>query len=138
MTSTAPQSFAAALQQPPSPPADPDAALRKKTAVLHVRYEDDRGQLFEGDFTNTILTISQRIAVDVARAQMSGGIDPDVMSRRAFGLLFAICWMKVSITAGPDWIKALAESTEEDLVEAIWEQVSRHEDRFFGRKKQQS
>lgn len=138
MTTAMPPSFAAALQQPPQAAPDPDAALQNKTATLHVKYVDARGKVYEGDFTNTILTIKQRIQVDVARAQLSGGVNPEVMGQRAFGLLFAICWMQVSITAGPEWVKNLGDSTEEDLVEAIWEQVSRHEDTFFGRPKRQS
>lgn len=126
-----PTSFAAALAQDQPPAPGPD--LRQKTASLHVSYTDSRGKVYDADFTNTILTISQRIAVDVARARMSQGVTPEAMGPRPYGLLFALCWMQTSITAGPDWIKKLGDSTEENLVEALWTEVSRHEDTFFGR-----
>ncbi len=118
----------------PAAPAPDDNLLLNKTATLHVKYTDERGKLYEGDITNTILTIAQKVSVDLARATMANGVRPDAMSQRYFNLLFAICWLKVSIKAGPDWALNLADSCDEDLVGAIWEQVSRHEDCFFGRK----
>lgn len=125
------------LTEPPKPeptPQDDDAKLLQKTAVLHVAYTAPNGNVYEGDITNNILTIAQKISVDVARARMAGGLQPEAMTDRYFNLLYAICWLKVSVTAGPPWAINLADSTDEDLVGAIWQQVLRHEDRFCGRK----
>jgi hypothetical protein len=130
MTPPAP-SFAQALApDAPNQAADP---LSQRTAVLHVSYTNDRGERFDGQFTNQILTIGQRMAVEAARARMSGGVSPDAMSLRYFGLMMAMCWIKVSVTAGPEWIKNLSDSYDEGLVEAVWEQIDRHENTFCGR-----
>ena len=118
-------------------PADDDRLLNK-TATLHVTYTDERGKLYEGDITNNILTIAQKISVDVARSRMAGGVQPESMSARFFNLMFAVCWLKVSITAGPDWALNLADSHDEDLVGALWAQVSRHEDYFCGRARREA
>ena len=133
---TTPTSFAAALAQDQPPAPGPD--LRQKTATLRLKFTDFAGKSYDCEFTNNILTIAQKISVSRARAAMSGGLSPESLDPRAYGLLYALCWMKVSVSAAPEWFSKLESETEEELVEAIWEQIDLHERTFRGRDKRPS
>lgn len=131
-----PQSFAGALGQASAPPSAPDP-LTQRVATLEVNYTSPAGKVYQGTIKNQILTVGQRIKVDLARARMSGGVAAESMSGQAYMLLYIICWLDESLISSPDWAKNLSESLDEDLVGAIWKQVSRHEDTFSGRRRDQ-
>lgn len=125
---TPPTNYLAQETTPTAP-----VAPAQKVETLHIRYQSGTGKLYEGDLRNRILTVGQRIKVDTRRAQMSGGVSYEAMAPGPYSLLYAICWLEESIVAGPEWTKNLSECEDEGLIGAIWSEVSRHEDRFFGR-----
>lgn len=130
-----PQSFAGALGQPPSQATEPPNPLMQREADLLVDYTSKAGRTYKGTVRNRILTNGQRVKVDLKRADRSGGVTVEAMSAQAYMLLYVICWMEESLISAPDWAKNLTDSLDEDLVGAIWKQVTRHEDTFSGRRR---
>lgn len=112
----------------------------KPEYIFHVRHESGGGRVYEGTFTNHILTNTQRAHVAVVAARMRQGMPHESMDPMVNLWLDKLAHMAVSMPQAerPEWAKDLGALYDDDVVNAIYEEVAQHEDTFFGRVQDQA
>jgi len=96
-------------------------------------YTDARGKQWKDKFTNQILSIRQRQQVKIIKAQLGGGIAVSALDADIWTLNEMVAHMTVSLIKRPDWAKELTSLLDENLIEALYEEVASHEAQFHGR-----
>lgn len=118
----------------PAAPATPETRPeREREYTFDFHFADGNGRAWDGKFTNRILTIGQKMEVGVIRGRRQAGVPLESMPLRTMELLHIVGWMEESLVVRPEWAKDLLTLDDEDLVEALWNVVARHERIFHGR-----
>lgn len=122
----------------PAEPAEAEefpAELCKPEATFTIDYTSPAGKRYYGEFTNRILTVGQKIKVDVVRARRMLGAPREAMTDSIMGLLLMVTWMEESLVSRPKWAEDLLSIREEVLVESAFEKIAEHERCFHRRAK---
>lgn len=123
----------AEAQNPPEQAKLQDAAMREVEATFDVTYTNLYGKVFRGSFTNKVLTVGEKIKVDVVRARRLMNAPKEAMSDNISGLLLMVSWMEESLKKTPPWFKDIWNIHDEGIVEAVFVKCAAHERCFHGR-----
>ena len=108
-------------------PPDPKS---QKQYSFHVRYVDAGGEIWEGDFTNKILSIKDRQLVGVIRARLGGGLPAGTLDPLTEEINLMAAHMGVSLVKRPKWADDLQALDCVRLLQAIYKEVASHEAKF--------
>lgn len=97
--------------------------------------ESGTGRRRKGKFKNHALNLGQKRAVGVMQAQLSGGVPWASLSPFDQDLIMTLAHLQVSLDrkVRPKWARNLEELYDQDLLDAIYEEVADHEATFHGR-----
>lgn len=90
------------------------------------------GKVWEGQFTNKILSISDRQRKGLAIARFSGGMPLESIDELTYEINIIVAHLMYSLVKFPDWAKDLTSLDEVSLIQAIYKEVLSHENTFFG------
>lgn len=106
--------------------------------VFDFSHKVKRGKVYEGSFTNRILTTGENQQVAALKARFAAGMSVESMEPTVRALNEAIAHMSFSFWSkdgqtfrGPDWARDLRELIDQDAIFALWEEVWAHESHFF-------
>lgn len=111
---------------------DPDDPKAQKEYTFKLNYTDGRGKVWNGEFTNKILSIKERQLVGALRSQYSGGLPVESLDALTVEMNLMLAHMAYSLTAKPKWADNLRDLEDVALVQAIYGEVASHEAIFFG------
>jgi hypothetical protein len=117
----------------PVPVIDPNNPKAKEEYTFQFSWKDGRGKLWEGEFTDKIMSIGTRQMAGALRARFAT-VSADRLDTFTSHINMMVSHMTFSLTARPEWAKDLRELTNVDLLQALYEEVSSHEETFFGLK----
>lgn len=124
----------AELNKPPAAETvTENPAFLQPEATFTVNYTNQRGKVYSGQFTNRILTVGQKIKVDVIRARRMMNASRDAMTDNIAGLLLMVSWMEESLKSRPKWAENFWDIYDQEAVEAVFQHVASHERCFHGR-----
>jgi hypothetical protein len=115
----------------PTPSDTPDA----KVPVRHrfaICYKTSRGEVFEGEFENHILTVGETQQAELGLTERLRGMDFDKVPGKTFQMAYELSWMELSLSKRPPWAKSLEGLYSAELVHVIYAEVVKHERRFHG------
>jgi hypothetical protein len=121
---------AKAVDETPDPDA-PDPRGEKKY-TFQINYTDARGKVWKGQFTNHILSISERQQVGVMRSILGGGRPLESLDALTVEINLMVAHMMQSLDKRPDWAKNLRTLEDPGLLQAIYTEVDSHESFFLG------
>jgi hypothetical protein len=109
----------------------------KPEFTFNFRHETPGGRVYEGTFTNHVLTNTQRAQVSVVGARMRQGMPFESLDPVANMWIERMAHMAISLPQDerPEWAEDLGALYDDDVVNALYKEVSSHEDTFFGRGK---
>jgi hypothetical protein len=110
-----------------------DHPLLSETYRFDLDYTDLRGRKWAGNFLTHILDVEERSQMSCARARMLGNTPIESHPEDHVELVTAVCHMQFSLDEKPDWLN-FGKLKNPDVIMAIWEEVSSHEDTFSGRR----
>jgi len=109
--------------------ADPKA---QKKYTFTLKWKDGSGKLWEGKFTNKILSIRDRQLVGVTRAKLQGGMPIESIDQLTEETNLIVAHLMFSLEEAPEWAKDLTALDDIQLLQAIYAEVASHEAYFFG------
>jgi hypothetical protein len=113
-----------------------EAPVEDIPRVLPIVFEwkDGRGKVWSGRFENEILSIAKRQATAILEATLNGDMRYDAMPIGMRIVNHAIAHMHYSLSKKnrPEWSKDLRKLDDPNLILALWDEVSSHEDKFLG------
>lgn len=121
---TAPQSAESKL--------DPDNPKLRDAYVFNINWTDPRGRKWAGEFKNKILTVAQREAAGVMRAQLAGGLPATSLDDLTREINLMVAHMEFSLIERPEWAKDLRGLLDTRILYRLYEEVADHEATFFG------
>ena len=101
-----------------------------RTKKFQIRHETSDGSILIGEFTNKILTISDRIAIGGLMARMAGGVSYESLDPATRQLAEVVSHLQCSLKEKPSWFGDLLGEEDMVLIEKIWEEVASHEAMF--------
>lgn len=111
---------------------DPNDPRLEESYTFNFKWKDGRGKLWEGTFTNKILSIKEQQGVGVMRATLSGGVDARALDVYTAEINAMIAHLSFSLIQTPKWADDLRELKDVKLLQAIYQEVADHEAMFFG------
>jgi len=106
--------------------------------MFTLRHKTKRGKVYEGTFTNRILTTGENQQAAALKARFAAGMAFDSMEPTIRALNEAIAHMSYSLWSkdgktfrGPQWAQDLRDVLDQDAVFAVWQEVWAHESHFF-------
>jgi hypothetical protein len=115
----------------------------EKLYTFPFKFTDLKGRTFSGTFTNQILSIGEKMNVSALESSFNGGqpydsIEPvqQVVNRGIAHMTFSL--KKRADLKPKGWADNLRTIDDEDLVLALFSEVSAHEGTFHGRTKDQA
>jgi len=114
---------------------DPGKDRSKKEFSFRLRHETNRGRVYEGNFTNRILSNGQRLQVKALAARYRDNAPISSIDRAAFAFSEALAHVSVSLDPEdlPAWAEDLEALFDESVIYALYEEVAQHEAIFHGR-----
>ena len=114
-----------------------DKDLPKNTTVLHVDYTDpDTEMTYGGDFTVKRLNMADIRQVAIRKAQLNGGIAPDLIEPGMSYFNSMLAHLEVALVQTPEWWKP-DEFYNADVINDVYQEVMSFEDSFRRADKQQ-
>lgn len=113
----------------PKPTDDPRAQER---FTFQFRWTDPRGKVWDGAFTNKILSIRERQLAGSFRSVLAAGIAASVLDDYTNELNLIISHLKYSLVDHPEWAKNLQDLQDPRIAQALYEEVLAHEATFLG------
>lgn len=104
----------------------------QKEWTFQFSWKDGRGKLWEGQFTNKILSIAEQQRVAIFEAQLAGGLPFESLDTGMRNINHAVAHMSYSLVKKPSWANDLRQLLDPSLVIALYLEVASHEARFFG------
>lgn len=111
---------------------DHDPKLQREYSFT-LNWEDGRGKVWDGEFTNKILTIRERQQAGVMCSRLNGGLPAGSLDILTDSNNMILSHLTFSLTKKPEWANNLFDLLDVALLQAIYEEVASHEARFFGR-----
>lgn len=106
----------------------------KKEFSFPFEHTDRRGKLWQGKFTNQILSIRDRQLVGIMRARLAGGQPFEAVDPLTAEINLMVAHLTQSLTERPEWAKDLLALTDYEILQAIYLEVDSHESHFHGRR----
>lgn len=100
--------------------------------TFEFKWTDGRGKIWDGSFTNKILSIAEQQLMAVYEARLCGGLAYASIDPAARNVNHAIAHMTYSLQDPPEWAKDLRKLDDPSLVIALYMEVASHEAKFFG------
>lgn len=120
----------AAHDEAEAPKADPKAA---RSYTFAFRFASGP-HVYEGTFTNRVLTVGERMKVGALFARITGGVAIESLPTDVTSLARAIAWMTYSLEGErPTWARNLAELADDGVIYALFAEVWSHQATFLGR-----
>ena len=94
-------------------------------------FTDARGHRWDGQFETHILSINERAQVGLAKSRLAGGIPISSLDGETGLILEMQAHLAVALTKWPPWADELGKLRNVNLLGAIYEEVVKHEDRFW-------
>lgn len=120
-----------APEKPPVPENDP---RHQKEYTFEFKWTDGRGKVWQGTFRNRILSMRERSMAGIMRARLAGG-QPyeslDILTRE-INLMVAHMTFSLAEDDRPEWAKDLNAIDDVRLLQALYDEVLKHENTFFG------
>lgn len=110
---------------------DPNDPKGREEYTFRLRWTDGRSKLWEGEFTNKILSIGERQMAGTLRARFSN-VAFDRLDALTSEINFITAHLTFSLKDKPEWAKNLRDLKDIALIQAIYEEVASHEATFFG------
>ena len=114
------------------PKIKPDDPRNQTEYTFDFNWKDRNGKVWEGKFTNKILTIADKQNAGLLQAKLSGGMPIGSLDDVISELNIIISHLTYSLTNVPDWAQDLRALTSVDLVQEIYTEVIQHEAIFCG------
>jgi len=112
--------------------AQPDGRTNK-VHTFHFRYVSaGSGKVWDGPFTNHVLTLRERQLVGIMRARLGGGLPVEALDPLTAEINLMLAHLEVSLDNRPDWAKNLAQMEDLGLVQSLYAEVAAHEATFLG------
>lgn len=108
----------------------------QKKYPFHFRYQTPRGHIYEGEFTNNILTNDQKFQLQEIVSRLFGGAPFDSIDglARYTATCFAHISISLDIEHRSEWAKDFGQLVDDDVILEIHKEVSSHEETFRGRR----
>ncbi len=101
--------------------------------TFNFSWTDGRKKLWEGKFTNKILTIRERQLVGAMRARLSGGVVAEALDVTTNEINLMVAHMAYSLVdKKPDWAEDFLVLTDPKLLYQLYQEVLDHEGYFLG------
>lgn len=100
-------------------------------------HTDRRKRRWAGRFRVRILTIRDRLAVGLTKAQLANGVPFQTLDPSTANLLEMLAHLSVAVEVGPPWWKPL-ELRAFDVLMAVYAEVSSYEERFWGLQREEA
>jgi hypothetical protein len=98
---------------------------------FYFEYVNKRGEVFEGRFTNRILTLEQTQQVHVLKARMLQSTSMTAISDDILATTQVLAHMSISLEHKVEWAKDLRALRDPGVVWKLWAKVEDHESRYF-------
>jgi hypothetical protein len=123
-----------AAVEPAKPAAPENDPRHQKEYTFEFKWADGRDRVWEGTFTNHVLSVKERSMVGVMRARLSGGQPYDALDPLTQEINLMISHMTFSLAEKDrsGWAKDLREIENLQLLQALYGEVVKHESTFFG------
>ena len=99
--------------------------------TFYFEYANKRGQVFEGRFTNRILTLEQTQQVHVLKARMLQSLPTSAVSDDILATTQILAHMSISLDHKVEWAKDLRALRDPSVIWKLWAKVEDHESRYF-------
>lgn len=127
-----------------TPPSNP---MDEELYPFAFKFTDAKGREYSGDFVNRILSIQDKMNVAALESTFNGGQPHDSIDPMQQVVNRGVAWMTFSLlerknlrgpktkkdVKGDKWAKNLRALLDDDLVIALFQEVSAHEGHFHGR-----
>jgi len=124
----------AAHDEAEAPKADPKADPKTARAYTFPFRFQSGPHVYEGTFTNRVLTVGERMKVGTLFARITGGVAIEALPTDVTSLARAIAWMTYSLEGErPAWARNLAELADDGVIYALFAEVWSHQTTFLGR-----
>lgn len=97
---------------------------------FHVHFQSADGAVYDGDFTNKILSLGQRSVVGALQAKFADGVPYETLDYDTRRLNEMVAHLSVSLVRRPDWFKDIAGIYDVDLLQVVYAEVLTHEAEF--------
>lgn len=106
----------------------------KEEATFYFKYEAPNGKVFEGDFTNHILTTGEIGTAGANTSRLNGGMPYESISPMVRDLNDRLGHLVVSLRNRPEWANELTSIKYRDVIYLLYREVEKHEAIFCGRR----
>lgn len=120
-------------QSPEEIAADLDEPRLKKEWSFHFHYKDPIGRVWDGDFTNRILSLDDINRVGTIRAGSCNYAPLASLDMATLANSEQLAHLTVSLVKRPKWAANLGELLDPEVLNRLYQEVSSHEDIFRGR-----
>jgi hypothetical protein len=104
----------------------------KREFTFQFRHEAPNGKIWEGTFTNHVLSLRERQMVGIMRARLGGGMPVESLDPLTAEINLMLAHLEYSLTDKPDWAKDLSKVEDLGMVQALYAEVATHEATFLG------
>lgn len=111
---------------------DPPEELVEEEKTFRFHYAGRRGKIYEGTFTNKILSIAEVQAANVLQARLQGGMPETAIAEEIRDLNFMIARMEYSLIKRPEWAEDLRAIKDVSVITKLYAEVASHEAKFWG------
>lgn len=98
--------------------------------TFYFRWEAPRGKVYEGMFTNRILTFGGKDDAACLAARMRTGLPVESMNSYRSDMIERVAWMTKSLIKRPEWARNLASIIDDDCIVLLYAKVEEHEALF--------
>jgi hypothetical protein len=118
-----------AQKRVPDPDEDPKT-LRDYN--FEFEWKDGRGKVWKGSFISTVPDIRTRTLIGSLQAQLSNNVPVDALEPGVRRMNLIIAHLTFSLTKRPKWAEDVGTLFDPELIQAIYEEVAKHEATFLG------
>jgi hypothetical protein len=120
----------AAASTPVEAPAGPDPRENESWSFLFT-FKDPSGRMFEGEFTNKILTVGERTRSGLICARLRNNTPASALDDESAALTAALAHLELSLVKRPKWAEKLDKLVSPFVVLELWNRARGHEDFYF-------
>ena len=99
--------------------------------TFYFEHVNKRGQVYEGRFTNRILTLEQTQQVHVLKARMLQSMPITAVSDEILATTQILAHMSISLEHKVEWAKDLRSLRDPGVIWKLWAKVEDHESHYF-------
>lgn len=122
-----------AAKPPEALPVNDRVDYTQEVATFPFSWTSGTGEVFEGDFSNHILSVEDIGTVGRAVAQLNGGMPYESIPPLHRDLHDRLGHLLVSLKSRPEWAKHLVKLKHSEIIYALYRVVETHEGIFRGR-----